>query len=226
MLEDSAREALKARLIFSLLADIASDLSGNLGFPCSLDSTCLGSLYCLDPSGTSTGSCGGSGTNGNGALCDDGCAAGMIFAVSSSLACLCLGPIQATPFAPRTSATETLALALPQTPLALPSAPARAAPTSLSPPAVRAARPPTPPAASLARSVASSASTPTYVFLYLFAISPSFRSSPPAIHVPQLTLYFFQSNIEMCGGCANAGGVECVSCIRVRGVFADRLKPE
>ena len=42
----------------------------------------LGNVYCDDPSGVSSGFCGGIGTNGGGALCDDGCAAGNDLCVS------------------------------------------------------------------------------------------------------------------------------------------------
>ncbi|KAM0754347.1 hypothetical protein T439DRAFT_376843 [Meredithblackwellia eburnea MCA 4105] len=58
--------------------------SGHFGDACSKDSQCLGNIYCLNPAGgVATGTCGGSGIGGNGALCDDGCAAGNFLCASN-----------------------------------------------------------------------------------------------------------------------------------------------
>lgn len=135
--------------------------TGALGFPCNLDSTCLGSLYCLDPSGTSTGSCGGSGTNGNGALCDDGCAAGNFLCASN----LCDGNTGTCVAATTVGASQR--------------ARSRRADFSLT------ARGSRCPAAHTACSIPGS--------------------------VRGFECIDTNSNIEMCGGCANAGGVDCTT---------------
>ncbi|KAM0754417.1 hypothetical protein T439DRAFT_321457 [Meredithblackwellia eburnea MCA 4105] len=133
--------------------------TGSLGYPCSLDSTCLGNLYCLDPSGTSTGACGNSGTNGNGALCDDGCAAGNDLCVSG----LCDGNTGTCVAAGTVGASQR----------------ARSRRSELTTRGSRC------PASHTACSVAGS--------------------------VRGFECVDTQSNLEQCGACASAGGVDCTA---------------